>query len=365
MIRYERFSVALCPLLIPILVSAIAPKQVHASDSGAGRNGLPRSVRSSDMGIIGSVESFATVTINGRMAQGKEALWSGDLIEVAHASSARALLDSVGEVLMKRGAIARLSTTLARQDNNAGVDVLVASLIRGEIIVSLNPGAIAYIETDEIVISASGEGSFRVGPGESKPAVAVTAGEVEIQTGIKRRLKVSGSFPRPGPSSTNTLRTNVRRERPVNVKATGTKIQRRTSLRDVVFAPSAESGFNQTSSDEEPLVGRVISFELIPDPPATDIGEIIPPAKLTDQNGEVTVLFRAHDRAGSGRLVARVEHDPAVEDAEVWVGFIKVENRWITRNKIIVAAVAAAVFTAAFLSREKSLKKEGPPRPVP
>src|SRR5215216_2572446 len=137
MTKDKRFPTVLCMILISILVVCLIPEQVCASQWPAIHDEPAHAAESPDTWIIGSVESPGTFLINGRRARGRETLWTGDMIQVSEDNSARALLDSVGEVLMKRGAVLRVATTTAARDDHTQGRVLVASLVRGEITVKL------------------------------------------------------------------------------------------------------------------------------------------------------------------------------------------------------------------------------------
>ena len=109
----------------------------------------------------------------------------------------------------------------------------------------------------------------------------------------------------------------------------------------------------------------MINFKIINS--TINIGEFDPPGfAKTDSNGEATVTFVASDNAGSGNIVASVEINPAEEEPAEWFGTITVvKPALITRNKVYIYALALAVTTILAWKRNKPLKKEGPPIPVP
>ncbi len=92
----------------------------------------------------------------------------------------RVALDSIGQVTLSEGATVRFATARASSDD-AGYDVLVASIVEGSINVALHAGAGAYIEAGTSAFTASRGANFSVTVEEGRASLRTVAGIVRIQ----------------------------------------------------------------------------------------------------------------------------------------------------------------------------------------
>ena len=179
MIKSKYRGITLCLALV--LISGLIPQATFADDNSADRDRPIRLHVYESMGPIGKVESLSSLTINGRLTRGGESIWGGEMIQAPPDSSIRVMLDSVGQVTLHCGAIARIGVTWKRFDDNISGSVLIASLVKGDVTVKLRETAEAYVEAGGSAITASRGASFQVGAGESGPVLNSTTGNVTVR----------------------------------------------------------------------------------------------------------------------------------------------------------------------------------------
>ena len=158
-------------LLITALTAGLAPGRAWASDNSADQGRPIWLYASARFGPIGAVKTNSltsgAVAIDGRVAQGEELIWGGELIKVLADHTVRVAFDSIGQVTLARGAMVRFAYARGSADDT-GYNVLVASIIDGSVDVKLNASAGAYVEVrvkygigDGDVVAASQEAHYR------------------------------------------------------------------------------------------------------------------------------------------------------------------------------------------------------------
>jgi hypothetical protein len=162
------------------LVAGLTPKPTFADDRNSDEDRPVRLYAYGGVGPIGKLDSLNAVTINGRMVSGQQLLWGGEMLQAPPDSSVRVMLDSIGQVTLHCGAIARIGVTRKRFDDNIAGSVLIASLVKGDVAVKLRENAEAYVEASGSVITASRGASFLAGVGESGPVLNSTTGTVTV-----------------------------------------------------------------------------------------------------------------------------------------------------------------------------------------
>src|ERR1051326_2740996 len=108
MMQAKHSITALC--LILILIAGLTPTLARA-DEGIREDKPLRLYATAMRGPIGTVLSYDAMAINGREARGDRPIWGGEMIRAPFNNSAQVLLESVGQVILKRGAVASLATS--------------------------------------------------------------------------------------------------------------------------------------------------------------------------------------------------------------------------------------------------------------
>jgi hypothetical protein len=127
---------------------------------------------------IGSMAGHAM--IDGRAFNGYAPIWGGEMIQAAAGDNLRVSVDGVGLVTLAGNAVARLSTTTSNNEE-AGRNLLVASLLSGSLNVRLAASAGAYIEAGGSQLTAAPGAEFRVQISEGRAALDTVAGNVTVE----------------------------------------------------------------------------------------------------------------------------------------------------------------------------------------
>lgn len=176
MMQAKHSITALC--LILILIAGLTPTLARA-DEGVREDKPLRLYATAMRGPIGTVLSYDAMAINGREARGDRPIWGGEMIRAPFNNSAQVLLESVGQVILKRGAVASLTTSRATFDDATHGLSLVASLVIGDISIKLEKNAAAYVEAGDSVFEASRGAAFKVGLREGRAVLEVASGNVQ------------------------------------------------------------------------------------------------------------------------------------------------------------------------------------------
>ncbi|MCI0489848.1 MAG: hypothetical protein L0229_24925 [Blastocatellia bacterium] len=132
-------------------------------------------------GPIGEVESMGRVKINGREACAGISIWGSELIEAPAGNDVSVSLRAMGRVTLKNRTIARLTAAPALFDDGTSGGLLIATLIDGDMIVSLQEDAEAYVEACGSVFTASRGAGFSVQAHEGRAAFHTLTGHVRSE----------------------------------------------------------------------------------------------------------------------------------------------------------------------------------------
>lgn len=268
---------------------------------------------------IGDVDSIGEVWINGQAVGGTNRIWSGVQL-IAPPAGALVSLFSIGDITLYGGAAVKLST------RSVGEPVLVASVLGGEMLVSLKPNAGAYIEAAGGSFAAAEGARFRIGVKNGRPILETTEGSVRSLPQAQRRYVV-----RPvGLGSTISVRARSTRQIQVQV----------------------------TDENDKPVPDLPILFAL----GSRGIGSLGPGVTqrvtftaTTDSNGMASTTFTAGDNPGSDSISATVEGT-----RYSWIGQLTVTKAgggfWSAKNTLLVlgAAGGAAAMVTYFAVRDTS-----------
>lgn len=367
MIRYTQLNIGLC--LILVLTCALVPIPARAHDGPE-----PKPIRfdaTERFGPIGKVAwnslGGSPVEINGRMAREEQLIWNGDLIEAAGNASAQVLLDSLGQIALRSRAQVRLATAISKLEDNVTHPVLIATLISGNLVVTLQRDAIAYVEAGGAVFSTTPGARFRIGVRQGRPLIELSSGDVITEQQRRTRIKPRDVTLRPNgdivPVATVPLNTKTN-------KKTKDRLQWMKSIEAAggsTFAFVAFSGSpngNQTAPAEEPVGrGRLVTF--VVDPP---LGSIQP--ARTDDRGLVAYVFNAGRNPGKGRITATIAGGPEDPVDTVYEPYqrdftIEKGGPWRLRTKILIAIAAVGVGCAIGCHSHSGPIKQQPPPSIP
>jgi hypothetical protein len=331
--------------LIVALTAGLAPAPVHASDRSADHERPIRLYASAHIGPIGAIKvtslTGGAVAIDGRLAQEDELIWGGELIKVLPGHTAQVAFDSIGQVTLARGAMVRFASSRASSDD-AGYDVLVASLAEGSIDVKLNAGAGAYIEAARSAITASRGASFTVRVEGGRASLSMVAGVVRVHDQAPPQdvnIRMVDDLGRPV-SSGSQLSVRARSTRQVQVQV--------------------------TDKNDKPLPDLPVLFSLA-DPCLGSLGlGAVAGATLvqkTDKRGIAAVPLIAGAARCAASIIAKVEGTNASVTIQTRV---QPNARFLnTQNTVLAAAAVAGIVIGLLVTNSGGNNQPITPVPPP
>jgi hypothetical protein len=163
------------------MVAGLTPKLAYADDRNADHDRPIRLRAVERFAPIGKIDGPSAALVDGRAIQGAQLIWGGELLQAPPDRSVRVSLDSIGQVTLYCGAIAKLGVTCGKGGDNINGSVLIASLIKGDVAVKLRDNAEAYVEASGSALTSSRGASFSVGVSENAPVVTTASGVVNVE----------------------------------------------------------------------------------------------------------------------------------------------------------------------------------------
>lgn len=299
-------------LLIVALVLGLAPGHVAALDHSAREDKPIRlrvTARFSPIGaIVGNLTEPRAAMIDGRVAAGEQPIWGGELIQAPADATVRVSFDSTGEAALAKGTSARFGVVPA----DDGMQVLVASIVRGGVNFKLRPEAGAYVEAAGSAFAASPGARFSVGVVDGYPMLRVSSGHVEAPAQVPQPRYIL----RPPAGQGGSISVAARSTRQVQIQV--------------------------TDENDRPVADLPILFSL-GDPCLGTLGLGVAAGSTftekTDNQGIATVPFTVGAVKCAGTLIAKIQGTELTYTYRVQV---QSKGFWNTQNSVIVAALIAA-----------------------
>ncbi|MEN3336264.1 MAG: hypothetical protein V7641_5629 [Blastocatellia bacterium] len=171
----KRSHSAIVMLMVMILIVWPGLQSVAASDSSDRPVKLTTTARFSPIGMMAG-----RARVDGRAFEGYAPIWGGEVIQAAASQSLRVSLAGVGQITLAGNTVARISTTTGSTEE-AGRNILVASLLDGSLSARLAADAGAYIEAAGSRLAAAPGAQFRVQIVEGHAALDTIVGKVTIE----------------------------------------------------------------------------------------------------------------------------------------------------------------------------------------
>ena len=320
-------------LAIGVAVALALTTCLGARPASAGEEEDDKPIRlytTSMAGPIGSINSAGRIVIDGRALRGSLSLWGGEVIQAPSDRSVRIGFDGIGQVTLNAGALARFSAARAESQ-----PVLVASVLTGDVKISLQKDASAYVRASGSTFTASRGAEFLVGVREGEASLSTLSGVVEAGgQATQRQYKL-----RPVGLGSN-LSVRARSTRQIQIQVTDENDKPVPDL-PVLFLLGGGGGQSAGSLSAGALAGSSVTA-------------------TTNAQGLASISFTAGPDTATGSLTASVEGTNSSTTLQIsvspGVGF------WSMRNSIIILGVAAAVgVTAVTLSGGD----DGQLRPLP
>jgi hypothetical protein len=316
-------------LILMAIMASLTPAPVRAGGSGSDGEKPIRLYASERFGPIGLIKlnslTVRDVSVDGRIPQGEASIWGGELIRVIDDRKVRVAFDSLGEVTLARGATVRFATARGTY-NDAGHDVLIASLEQGSLDVKLNRDAGAYIEAVGSTFTSEPGASFGVSVRDAHASLIRLVGAVSVQdqpVPQDVKIRLVDELGRPV-SSGSQLSVRARSTRQVQVQV--------------------------TDKNDNPLPDLPVLFSL-GNPCLGSLGLGVAAAasfrQKTDKRGIASVPLVVGAAKCAASILVKVEGT----NASVSIQTNVVQNRgfWNTQNTLLVVGAAAAAGIATGL----------------
>ena len=320
-------------LLIVMMLAAWPGLQPVAAASDNG----DRPVRLSTTARFSPIGSMAgRAMVDGRAFTGYAPLWGGEMIQAAAGDNLRVSVDGVGLVTLAGNAVARLSTATGGGEE-AGRNLLVASLLGGSLNIRLAADAGAYVEAAGSQIAATAGAQFRVQVAEGHAALDHVVGNVTIE---QQPAAGQRYILRPPAGQGSSLSVSARSTRQLQIQV--------------------------TDENDHPVPDLPILFSLA-NPCLGTLGVGLAAGQLfkgkTDKRGIASIPWITGATKCADTILVRVEGTDSTYTYRAQVsggnGF------WTARNTALVAAAAAGAGVGIGLAVANSGGGNTPITPVP
>ncbi len=286
-------------------------------------------------GEIGRIEAFGEFLINGRATRDRQLVWNGETIQASPDAGARATLDGIGRVALARDAIVRLTVIELGSNSPAPRRALVAELIRGNVLVQLDPAAQAVLHSRASAFAAAPGSAFRARAHDGQATVEAESGQtLDLGNWAVPVAPVNFAVQTPqSPQGQTSPRYSIR---PVNlgyitsVRARGTR----------------QIQVQVTDENDQPVPDLPVLFLLGRAGGGSSLqggaGEGLTLSANTNNQGIASANFTAGDAQGTVNLKVTVPGTTAS-----WDGLIVVTQAppgfWAPRNSVPVLATVGAI----------------------
>jgi hypothetical protein len=351
------------PLTITLCLILASAQILTPQSAFAGNDGISPLDAGPANAPIGKVESAGQIIINERSASGTEAIWGGEILRAPNAS-AQVTLNGIGKVMLSSGSEVKLNVAVTGFGDNNQRRALMASLIQGKIIVTLNSDSGAYIQSKGEAFVASSGSEFRLISRQSGATAAAMKGDVHSigvwTIGISPQIaELLGSVPSAKAKAS---------PRKYSILPAESGYQTR-----ILATNTRELKFRVTDEHSQPVPGLPVTFTL-----NTSEGKGIGAlgygqnadnsfTVVTDAQGVATVPFKAGSKPGSVSISATVEGASESQNNVVTVTKDKAPF-WASKDAALVTAAAiivAGIVVVATKEDRLPIKGTGPVKIIP
>ena len=337
MIERKYSAIGICAILL--LSVTLIPKSAHTDNGRADDDSPVRLFAIASEGPIGLIAGSGLnrrdFLINGRTVGDQQKIWAGDMLQSRAEQGIPVSIDSVGEVMLTKGAMVRLSTRYTWSKNNKKRTVLIASLLCGSISITLQHGSCAYLQAGGAKFTSSEGAVFDADIREGKALITLKSGRVSPEVQAEQHQ--------------------------YNIAPVG------HGMNIDVPVGSLQQIKVQVTENDKPVSDVGVLFTL--DPSGISLGRLglgtlagNSITIVTNADGIASVPFTAGSSKGTGAISATVEGTRAS-----WTGQIRVTSKSITTSRSalwtiigLVGAGAAAGITYALTRDRDSIQVQSP-----
>jgi len=338
-------------VLTIVLIFGAVPRLASAARDNLSDKRLAGSESAFSVGPVGSLLALSGVTVDGRSVQGEQALWGGELLQAPPDGSINVMLNSIGQVVLGGGAVARFSAAPSGRDDT-GRHTMIGSLESGQIDVRLSPEGRAYIEAAGSAYRASRGSSFSLAVRDGRAVLKTATGDVVVSDQAPQRRYIL----RPVGSG-STISVRARSTRQIQVQVTDENDKPVPDL-PIIFALAGAGGkFAGTLGPAGSAGGGAGGAG------TSSLGTTF--TGSSNRLGQVTVQLNTGDSAGSDTLNVTTEGGNALRigiTVTAAAGFWTTGHKWLVFGLVAAAGIAIGI-AATRDSGNKNQNQNGNVRP--
>lgn len=325
MTKMDKAAIGL--VLTIVLTFGVMPRLASASRDNLSDKHLAGSDSAPSAGPIGNLVALSAVVVDGRSVQGEQTLWGGELLQAPPDGSINVSLNSIGQVVLGGGAVARLSAARSGRDD-IGRHTMIGSLESGQIDVRLGPEGRAYIEAAGSIYRASRGSSFVLAVRDGKAVLTTTTGDVVPDQAPQRRYIL-----RPVGSG-STISVRARSTRQIQIQVTDENDKPVPDI-PIIFALAGVGGKFAGTLGPGGSTGAGAGGPGGAGP--SSLGNTF--TGSSNRLGQVTVQLRTGDSPGSDTLNVTTDGANALR---IGITVTPATGFWTTGHKWLVFGLAAA-----------------------
>lgn len=315
-------------VLTIVLIFGVMPKLASAARDNLSDKRLAGSDSAFSAGPVGRLIALSAVTVDGRSVQGEQALWGGELLQAPPDRSINVMLNSIGQVVLGAGAVARFSAAPSGRDDT-GRHTMIGSLESGQIDVRLSPEGRAYIEAAGSTYRASRGSSFSLAVRDGRAVLKTATGDVVVSDQAPQRRYIL----RPVGSG-STISVRARSTRQIQIQVTDENDKPVPDL-PIVFALAGAGGkFAGTLGPAGSAGGTGAGAG---GAGTSSLGNTF--TASSNRLGQVTVQLNTGDTTGSDTLNVTTDGGNALR---IGITVTPAVGFWTTGHKWLVFGIAAA-----------------------
>ena len=337
-------------VLTIVLLFGLMPRLASAARDNLSDKRTAGSESAFSAGPVGSLLALSAVTVDGRRVHGEHALWGGELLQAPPDESINVMLNSIGQVVLGGGAVARFSAAPSGRDD-IGRHTMICSLESGQIDIRLSTDGRAYIEAAGSAYSASRGSSFSLAVRDGKAVLKTTTGNVVVSDQAPQRRYIL----RPVGSG-STISVRARSTRQIQVQVTDENDKPVPDI-PIIFALAGAGGkfagtlsaAGSAGAPAAPAAGASA---------APGLGQ--PLTVSSNRLGQVTVQLNTGDTTGSDTLNVTTEGANALR---IGITVTPAAGFWTTGHKWLVFGLLAAAGIGIGIAATRDSGTPPPPPP--
>ncbi|MEW6730077.1 MAG: hypothetical protein AB1489_01950 [Acidobacteriota bacterium] len=323
--------------LMLILFVGMIPKPTNAAGSMSLAALMPP-IPITTLAPIGRIDSLGTFSVNGRLMGGNSSIRGGDLLQTFDDTGASVEFPVLGKAQLTKGTVVRFYQGARKIDTESSEQILMITLLSGNLAVDLKPTISAYLQAGEAIFTTIEGARFRTKFSNGQIAVYGEPGTINDSTGISPQSSTQKYFLRPvGMGASVSVRARSTRQIQIQV----------------------------TDEHDKPVPDLPIFFLLGSGKSFGSLGSMASASMTTTTNnqGIASITFNAGDTPGSTNITATVEGTNYSWTGEIVI--TKAVGFWTMKKTLLVTAAAAAGISTGIAITNAGSNTRSAVKPLP